>query len=60
MRAPDATRSANFAGGMGCVLHRRNHTGPILRENRMFCVNTLGAECEAVADTSPPTGAARA
>jgi hypothetical protein len=45
---------------MGCVLHRRNHTGPILHENRMFCVNTLGAECEAVADTSPPTGAARA
>jgi flavin reductase len=32
-------------------LHRRNHTGPILRENKVFCVNTLGAECEAVADT---------
>ena len=31
-------------------LHRRNHTGPILRENKVFCVNTLGAECEAVAD----------
>jgi flavin reductase len=31
-------------------LHRRNHTGPILRENKVFCVNTLGAECEGVAD----------
>jgi hypothetical protein len=27
-------------------LHRRNHTGPILRENKVFCVNTLGAECD--------------
>src|SRR5580692_6258221 len=31
-------------------LNRRNHTGPILRQNQVFCVNTLGAECEAVAD----------
>ena len=31
-------------------LNRRNHTGPILRENKVFCVNTLGAECESVAD----------
>ena len=31
-------------------LHRRNHTGPILRENKVFCVNTLGAECETIAD----------
>src|ERR1700745_1517805 len=29
---------------------RRTHTGQILRENKVFCVNTLGAECEAVAD----------
>ncbi len=31
-------------------LNRRNHTSPILRQNQVFCVNTLGAECEAVAD----------
>ena len=31
-------------------LNRRNHSGPILRENQVFCVNTLGAECETVAD----------
>ncbi len=31
-------------------LNRRSQGGPILRENRVFCVNTLGAECEAIAD----------
>ena len=31
-------------------LNRRNHSGPILRENQVFCVNTLGAECETIAD----------
>ena len=31
-------------------LNRRSQGGPILRENKVFCVNTLGAECEAVAD----------
>ncbi len=31
-------------------LNRRNHSGPILRENKVFCVNTLGAECETIAD----------
>ena len=31
-------------------LQSRNHSGPILRENQVFCVNTLGAECETVAD----------
>jgi flavin reductase len=31
-------------------LNRRSPGGPILRENKVFCVNTLGADCEAVAD----------
>jgi len=31
-------------------LNRRSQGGPILRENQVFCVNTLGADCEAVAD----------
>jgi len=31
-------------------LNRANHSGPILRENQVFCVNTLGAECETIAD----------
>ena len=31
-------------------LNRRNHSAPILRENKVFCVNTLGAECEIIAD----------
>jgi flavin reductase (DIM6/NTAB) family NADH-FMN oxidoreductase RutF len=31
-------------------LNRRSHGGPILRENKVFCVNTLGADCEAIAD----------
>jgi flavin reductase len=31
-------------------LNRRNHSAPILRENKVFCVNTLGAECETIAD----------
>jgi flavin reductase len=31
-------------------LNRRSKGAPILRENKVFCVNTLGADCEAVAD----------
>jgi flavin reductase len=31
-------------------LNRRSHGGPILRENKVFCVNTLGADCQGVAD----------
>ena len=31
-------------------LNRRNYSGPILRENKVFCVNTLGADCESIAD----------
>jgi flavin reductase len=31
-------------------LNRRSQGGPILRENKVFCVNTLGAEAEAIAD----------
>ena len=31
-------------------LNRRSKGAPILRENKVFCVNTLGADCETVAD----------
>jgi flavin reductase len=31
-------------------LNRRNHSAPILHENKVFCVNTLGADCETIAD----------
>jgi len=31
-------------------LNRKSHGGPILRENKVFCVNTLGADCENIAD----------
>jgi flavin reductase (DIM6/NTAB) family NADH-FMN oxidoreductase RutF len=31
-------------------LNRRSNGGPILRENKVFCVNTLGADCQTVAD----------
>src|ERR1700728_327934 len=31
-------------------LNRKSQGGPILRENKVFCVNTLGADCEAIAD----------
>jgi flavin reductase len=42
-------------------LNRRSHGGPILRENKVFCVNTLGADCEAVADVfAGRTGATKA
>ena len=41
-------------------LNRRNHSGPILRDNQVFCVNTLGAECETLADIfAGRTGAVR-
>ena len=41
-------------------LNRRNHSAPILRENQVFCVNTLGAECETIADIfAGRTGAVR-
>jgi flavin reductase len=40
-------------------LNRRNHSAPILHENKVFCVNTLGAECEIIADVfAGRTGAA--
>jgi flavin reductase (DIM6/NTAB) family NADH-FMN oxidoreductase RutF len=39
-------------------LNRRSQNGPVLRENKVFCVNTLGAESEALADVfSGRTGA---
>ena len=42
-------------------LNRKSEGGPILRENKVFCVNTLGAECQAVADVfAGRTGAFRA
>ena len=42
-------------------LNRRSEGGPILRENKVFCVNTLGADCEALADVfAGRTGAAKA
>src|SRR5260370_42669647 len=42
-------------------LNRRSHGGPILRENKVFCVNTLGADCEAGADVfARRTGATKA
>jgi flavin reductase len=31
-------------------LNRKSASGPILQRNRVFCVNTLSGECEAVAD----------
>src|SRR6266850_7461764 len=31
-------------------LNRKSQGGPLLRENGVFCVNTLGAEAEAIAD----------
>lgn len=31
-------------------LNRKSHGAPVLHENRVFCVNTLGAGCETVAD----------
>ena len=31
-------------------LNRRSQGGPILRENKVFCVNTLGADGQALAD----------
>jgi flavin reductase len=31
-------------------LSRKSQGGPILRDNMVFCVNTLGAECETLAD----------
>jgi flavin reductase len=40
-------------------LNRRSQGGPILRENKVFCVNTLGADCQVVADVfAGRTGAA--
>jgi len=40
-------------------LNRKSHGGPILRENKVFCVNTLGADGQAVADVfAGRTGAA--
>jgi flavin reductase len=40
-------------------LNRSNRSGAILRENQVFCVNTLGAECERIADVfAGRTGAA--
>ncbi|MCC7347197.1 MAG: flavin reductase [Variibacter sp.] len=32
-------------------LNRKSRGNPVLRENQVFCVNTLGADDEAVADT---------
>lgn len=41
-------------------LNRKSEGGPILRENKVFCVNTLGADCEIVADVfAGRTGAVR-
>jgi flavin reductase len=31
-------------------LNRKSHGAPVLHENKVFCVNTLGPGCEAVAD----------
>src|SRR5580658_7211862 len=31
-------------------LNRKSHGGPILRDNKVFCINTLGADGEAIAD----------
>ncbi len=31
-------------------LNRRSQAGPVLGDNRVFCVNTLSADCEPVAD----------
>lgn len=31
-------------------LNRRSQAGPVLSENRVFCVSTLSADCEPVAD----------
>src|ERR1700686_4239955 len=31
-------------------LSRKSQGGPVLRENKVFCVNTLRADCELVAD----------
>jgi flavin reductase len=31
-------------------LNRKSASGPILQKNRVFCVNTLSGECEALAD----------
>jgi len=42
-------------------LNRRSEGGPILHENKVFCVNTLGADCQAVADVfAGRTGAIKA
>jgi len=42
-------------------LNRGSDSGPILRENKVFCVNTLGADCAAVADVfAGRTGVAKA
>jgi flavin reductase (DIM6/NTAB) family NADH-FMN oxidoreductase RutF len=42
-------------------LNRRSQGAPILRENKVFCVNTLGADGEALADVfAGRTGAAKA
>ena len=41
-------------------LNRKSGSGPILQKNQVFCVNTLGADCEAVADVfAGRTGAVR-
>ncbi len=31
-------------------INRKSQNGPIIRENGVFCVNTLGADAEAIAD----------
>jgi flavin reductase len=31
-------------------LHRKSQSGPILQQNKVFCVNTLSGACEPVAD----------
>jgi flavin reductase len=42
-------------------LNRKSEGGPILRENRVFCINTLGADSQAIADVfAGRTGAVRA
>src|SRR5438270_3584260 len=41
-------------------LNRKSQGGPTLRENMVFCVNTLGADCEALADVFAGRTGARA
>jgi flavin reductase len=41
-------------------LNRRSQSGPVLQRNQVFCVNTLGGDCEPVADVfAGRTGAIR-